>query len=202
MRFVSPLAFVDVETTGGSPACHRLIEVGIHFLNPDGSTDAWSTLIQPEMEIPYFITRITGITDAMVADSPTLKEIAPLLFKLLRPCTFVAHNASFDYRFVHHALRSEGIEYNTRPLCTVKLSRTLYPLEPGHSLDAIQQRFGFHCENRHRALDDARMTCDFFLRARQDHTAEAFESAIQHQLHPPPRKIKPLRNPVTEPSSW
>ncbi|WP_157960457.1 exonuclease domain-containing protein [Marinimicrobium alkaliphilum] len=179
-----PLAIVDIETTGGSVTRDRITEIGIVEVDAEGVRE-WSTLINPQIPIPYTIQRFTGITDAMVADAPRFEQVAKEIFLRLEGKVFVAHNVRFDYGFLRNAFGNLGFALNQELLCTVKLSRALYPEEARHSLEKIIQRFGIPVDSRHRALADARATWTFICRARNDKPAEDFARAIQNQTRRP-----------------
>jgi DNA polymerase III epsilon subunit family exonuclease len=157
---------VDVETTGGSPEQgHRVTEVAAVRVSGGVVCESFSTLVNPERRIPSMITSITGITDAMVRDAPLFADVAPRLDGFLRGRVFVAHNASFDWRFLCSEMeRSTGRTLHGRQLCTVKLARRLLPQLPSRSLDGLAIYFGLDIESRHRALDDAVATADVLLR--------------------------------------
>ena len=157
MRFDSQngsFAYVDVETNGGSSIDGRIIEIAIVTVD-EGRVSQWSTLIDPDGPIPPSIQSLTGITPAMVASAPTFRSVAVEIAERLHGRLFVAHNARFDYGFVRQELARCGIRYSTRPLCTVRLSRALFPSYRGFSLDALIKRFDLTVAARHRALPDA-----------------------------------------------
>ena len=156
------LAFVYLETTGGNPAHHRVTEVGIVRLAGGAVVEEWSSLVNPECRIPAYIEAFTGITNDMVAGAPRFADIAELVRGKLRSAVFVAHNARFDYSFLKAEFRRLGIPFSAQVMCTVKLSRRLFPEHPRHSLDAVMARHGLTCTARHRALGDARVLRDFW----------------------------------------
>lgn len=158
-----PIAFVDLETTGGSTAEHRITEIGVVEAGPLG-VSRWSTLVDPQQPIPPFIQQLTGITDDMVRGAPTFDEIAPELFARLEGKLFVAHNASFDRGFLRSEFRRAGLGFNPDVLCTVRLSRALYPAEKRHGLDALVDRHALVPSARHRALADADLLWQFWQR--------------------------------------
>jgi len=183
--FDRPVACIDVETTGASPQVDRITEIGIIELKDDGSISEWSTLVNPQTRIPEFIERLTGISNAMVADAPTFAEIAAELLDRLRGRLFVAHNARFDYAFIRNELKRLDITFRADTLCTVRLSRRLYPQYYKHNLDSLIQRLGISMEERHRALADARVLAVFLQRLPQEHTPETIDSAIRHVMARP-----------------
>src|SRR5436190_9882863 len=93
-------AIVDIETTGGYAANHRITEIAIYYHDGVRITDQYHTLLNPERTIPHYITGLTGITSEMVLDAPTFEEVAEDIFNLLDGKIFVAHNAQFDYSFL------------------------------------------------------------------------------------------------------
>jgi DNA polymerase III epsilon subunit family exonuclease len=157
---------VDVETTGGSPEQgHRVTEVAAVRVRNGAVCESYSTLVNPQRRIPAMITSITGISDSMVRDAPVFHEIAPRLQHFMGGGVFVAHNASFDWRFLCSELnRAVGRPLTGRQLCTVKLARKLLPQLPSRSLDGLAVYFGLEIESRHRALDDAVATAHVLLR--------------------------------------
>ncbi|CAN5844919.1 hypothetical protein BH23GEM6_BH23GEM6_14880 [soil metagenome] len=157
---------VDVETTGGSPEHgHRVTEVAAVRISGGLVSESFSTLVNPERRIPSMITSITGITDQMVRQAPCFADIASDLHGFLSGRVFVAHNASFDWRFICSEFgRAAGHTLDGRQLCTVKLARKVLPQLPSRSLDGLAIYFGLEIESRHRALDDAVATAHVLLR--------------------------------------
>lgn len=156
------LAIIDVETTGLSAHAHRVIEVGIIRVEQSQVVERYQQLINPETEIPHFITQHTGISQDMVKDAPTFGQVFPKIKELLDGGIFVAHNASFDYSFIRAEYARQGEAYNAPRLCTVRASRRLFPGYRRHGLDHIIQRFNIPCPARHRALDDAEVVWQFY----------------------------------------
>jgi DNA polymerase III subunit epsilon len=152
-------AFVDVETTGGMAGEDRITEIAIITVD-DGVVEAWSSLVDPDCDIPLSIQSLTGISNAMARAAPTFRSIADEVAAKLHGRLFVAHNARFDYGFVRQELKRAGIDYTTRPLCTVRLSRALFPSYRGFSLDNLIKRFALTVTQRHRALPDAQALVD------------------------------------------
>ena len=158
--FEQPLAIVDLETTGGDPLMDRITEIGVVLVDGPQRRE-WSSLVNPGVSIPLTIQRFTGITDAMVAGAPRFEALAEELAALLHDRLFIAHNARFDHGFLRNEFARLGLDFAPRVLCSVKLSRALYPAYPRHGLDALIERFGLGCDARHRALGDARVVRDF-----------------------------------------
>jgi DNA polymerase-3 subunit epsilon len=148
------LVFIDLETTGPNPLHDRITEIGIVEVS-NGKISPWSSLVNPEMPIPAFIQTLTGISNDMVATAPSFPQIAKTLLERLEGSLFIAHNARFDYGFLRNAFKELGYSLRCDVLCTVKLSRKLFPEEAKHNLDALIARHGLQPSGRHRALADA-----------------------------------------------
>ena len=159
----SGLAFVDLETTGGPSQRASITEIGIVEVDADGVRE-WSSLVRPEMRIPTHIERLTGIRNDMVADAPRFEDLAQDVFDRLEGRLFVAHNARFDHSHLKAAFRRAGVDIRPRVLCTVKLSRRLFPEEARHGLDHLIARHGLSVSARHRALGDAQLLWQFWQR--------------------------------------
>src|SRR5688500_532618 len=156
-----PLAFVDLETTGLSPGRHRILEIGI--VTVDGErVNEWSTLVNPRRQVPAFTRSFTGISDAMIADAPRFEHIAAEVEQRLRGRLFIAHNARFDHGFLRSELGRVGVDFRPDVLCTVRLSRKLYPQFARHDLDTLMARHDLAADTRHRALDDAQLIWQFW----------------------------------------
>jgi DNA polymerase-3 subunit epsilon len=149
------LACVDLETTGGMAVHHRIIEVGIVLLDDGAVIEEWSSLVNPGVRVPSSIEAFTGITNDMVGNAPSFDELRDEIRARLDGRLFVAHNARFDYGFVRNEFRRIGEKFSAPVLCTVRLSRALFGEHPRHSLDALIERYGLDCGQRHRALGDA-----------------------------------------------
>lgn len=159
-------AVVDVETTGTSPAQRdRVTEIAIVQVAGGEVTDCYETLVNPERAIPPAIVALTRITEEMVRDAPRFPAVASDVVGRLRERVFVAHNASFDWRFVSHEVqRAAGVALTGEQLCTVRLARLLLPQLPRRSLDAVTHYFGIDIGARHRAAGDALATAHVLVR--------------------------------------
>jgi DNA polymerase-3 subunit epsilon len=163
-------AVVDVETTGGSPwRGDRVTEVAAVVVRGGRVVDQFESLVNPERSIPPFISRLTHITQAMVRDQPTFREISPRVVEFLRGQVFVAHNAAFDWRFVGAEVgRAGGRLASDRVLCTVRMARRLIPHLRRRSLDHLAMHYGIRIEGRHRAMGDAMATAQCLVRMLDD----------------------------------
>lgn len=182
---LSPLAFVDLETTGGRPGASRILEVGVVFVYPDGRVERFSELVNPCGYIPSAITELTGITPEMVADKPEFESVAPRLYNSLTNALFIAHNARFDYGFLRAEFAAAGLRFRRPVVCTVKLARKLFPEWPRHNLDTIIERLGLVCENRHRALDDADLLYQLWVKVLDKFSFEFIKDCIDELLVEP-----------------
>ncbi len=178
------LAFVDLETTGGAATEDRITEVGIIEVDDDGVRE-WSSLVNPGVPIPAFIQSLTGITDAMVAQAPSFAQLADQIAARLADRVFIAHNARFDYGFLKNEFRRTGHDFRPPVLCTVRLSRKLFPGFERHNLDTIAERHRLQVTERHRALGDAQLIWQFWQRIHEQHTAEAVDEAIAKLISRP-----------------
>jgi DNA polymerase-3 subunit epsilon len=192
MRLFAPvLAFVDLETTGTGAATDGITEIGIVRVEADPPDMAsprvteWSTLVNPGMPIPPEIQALTGITNAMVRDAPSFSQVADEVASRTAGAVFVAHNARFDYGFLKHAFAREQRAFSARVLCTVRLSRRLFPDEPRHNLDSVIARHDLPVAGRHRALGDARVLWTFLQALYRQLPAEVIEAAAKRVLKTP-----------------
>lgn len=157
--------FLDIETTGMSPACERVTEIGALRVENGEVVARYSSLINPETTIPAYITAITHITDDMVSSAPTFADISSDLRSFLEDAIFSAHNVRFDYSFLANEYHLLGDELSHDQLDTVRLSRYVYPGHKSHRLDLVIERLGLEVINRHRAMDDAEVLWELFRKS-------------------------------------
>ncbi len=155
-------AIVDIETTGGYADYHRITEIAIYHHDGIRITDKFQTLINPGRNIPYFITGLTGITTNMIKDAPPFEEVSKEIFSWLEGHIFVAHNAHFDYSFLKKEFEAQGINWQSKKLCTVRLSRKIIPGLRSYSLGRLAESLGVRIPDRHRAGGDAQATAKIF----------------------------------------
>ena len=180
-----PLIFLDLETTGMLAAEERITEIGLVEIAEGEFVGSWSQLVNPQKSIPPFIQSLTGISDEMVEDAPTFGQLAPALFERLEGKLLVAHNARFDSGFLKNEFERVGISYDPRVLCTVKLSRKLFPEHRRHNLDSLIERHGLVCSARHRALGDAEVLWQFLQKIQAEVDAERITAALLAQMDAP-----------------
>ena len=187
MSLPETYVLLDLETTGANPVSDRITEIAVVRVERGKTVARWETLVQPERDIPPFIQRIIGITDAMVADAPLFAELAPRVRELLKDAVLIAHNARFDYGFLRHAFQRLGENFEAPVLCTVKLSRALYPQHHRHGLDALIERHGLVCDARHRAMGDVQALEHFLQLATTDFPAATLARACTRAMKAPRR---------------
>ena len=177
-----PLACVDLETTGGMAARHRVIEIGIVLLDDGRVVEQWSSLVNPGRRIPGSITEFTGISNEMVEDAPEFGALRQEVRRRLEGRLFVAHNARFDYGFLRSEFRRLGERYASPVLCTVRLSRSLFREHARHNLDTLIERYGLGCDARHRALGDAQVLPQLMQAMERAAGADRLEQAVLELL--------------------
>lgn len=155
----------DIETTGLSKETESITEIGAVKVVDGKIIDRFSTFVNPERPIPAEITKLTGITNEMVADAPVITEILPKFLEFCQDAVLVAHNANFDTGFIRlNAERKCGIEVKNTVLDTLELSRSLLPELKKHKLDIICEQLDVSLEGHHRAVNDAEATAEVFLK--------------------------------------
>ena len=173
-------AIVDIETTGGYAAANGITEISIHVL--DGQyqvVEKFETLINPLQPIPRYIQAMTGITDDMVQSAPLFEEVAASIHSILKDRVFVAHNVNFDYSFIKAHLSHAGFDYNERKLCTVRLSRKIFPGFSSYSLGNLCHTLGIVINDRHRAGGDTEATVKVFRLLLENDKENFIEKSLQ-----------------------
>ncbi len=184
-------AVVDIETTGSTPQSAGITEIAIVIHNGVEVTGKYVTLINPRHKIPPFIVNMTGISDEMVAAAPLFEDVAPQIYNLLNGRVFVAHNVSFDYSFVHYLLGRSGFQWSAPKLCTIKLSRRVFPGLEKYGLGSLTRDLGIRIEGRHRAWGDAAATAQVLTMAMEKegmqpiHNLLAKKEARKKKILPP-----------------
>lgn len=175
-NFRQPVVLLDLETTGGHHIQDRITEIAfLHISN--GRITPVQHLVNPQIPISPFIENLTGISNDMVAQAPTFAQLLPQLLPLLRGSLIIAHNSRFDYNFLRHECQRAGAPFAASALCSVQLSRKLYPAHHKHSLDALIERHGIPTESRHRAMSDVLALAAFLQTALHEHGPQLW---LQH----------------------
>lgn len=155
-------AIIDIETTGHSRTEGKITEIAIFVHDGFEITDSFTTLINPECYIPGFITNLTGIDNDMVRNAPRFYEIARKIVEMTADNVFVAHNVSFDYRFIQEEFKQLGYDYHRKTMCTVRMSRKYLPGHRSYSLGKLCSELNISINGRHRAAGDALATVKLF----------------------------------------
>ncbi|WP_321290340.1 3'-5' exonuclease [uncultured Sunxiuqinia sp.] len=176
-------SIIDIETTGQSAQQGKITEIAIYVHNGTKVIDSFITLVNPECHISYFITKLTGIDNQMVANAPKFFEIAKQVVEITRGTTFVAHNVGFDYKFIQQEYLRLGYEYKCKTMCTVKLSRKYLPGHSSYSLGKLCDDLNIKIDGRHRAGGDALATVKLFEIILQKHVNPSLSSQpVQRRL--------------------
>lgn len=155
-------AIIDIETTGGKANSEKITEIAIVIHDGEKIVDSYETLLNPERNIPYNITNLTGINNEMVANAPKFYEVAKKIVEITENTVFVAHNVRFDYGFVREEFARLGFAYTRKCLCTVRLSRQYLPGIRSYSLGNLIKHFNIKVSDRHRAMADVQATVVLF----------------------------------------
>lgn len=153
---------IDIETTGNGLKGNRITEISIFKFNGEHVVEEFTSLVNPLVPIPQFITGLTGITDAMVQYAPTFEQISDQILEITEGCIFVAHSVNFDYGVVREEFKRIHIPFVRKKLCTVRLSRKLVPGFKSYSLGKLCKSLNIPLQNRHRAKGDAQATVLLF----------------------------------------
>jgi DNA polymerase-3 subunit epsilon len=182
-------AVVDIETTGNGPKGQKITEISALIFDGKKIINEFTSLVNPEQNIPAFITNLTGITNAMVRNAPKFYEIAKKVEEITKDTIFVAHNVNFDYNIIHAEFKSLGFDFKRKKLCTVRLTRKIIPGLPSYSLGNICTSENIPINGRHRAKGDAEATVELFRRLllRDDNfTINSFLNPKSRQATLPP----------------
>jgi DNA polymerase-3 subunit epsilon len=182
-------AIVDIETTGSYAAANGITEIAIYVFDGEKVVDKFETLINPCQPIPGYIQAMTGISDEMVENAPVFEKVADKVHQLLQDKIFVAHNVNFDYSFIKSQLNYCGFDFNTKKLCTVRLSRKIFPGLPSYSLGNLCRSLNIEMNNHHRAAADAQATVTLFnlilQNDKQEHIQKSLLRSSKEQVLPP-----------------
>ncbi|MBK5240912.1 PolC-type DNA polymerase III [Clostridium sp.] len=153
----------DLETTGLSSENDRITEIGAVKIENGKIVDRFNEFINPEMDIPYKITELTGITNDMVAGAESIKEILPKFLEFAKGSVVVAHNAGFDASFIKKNSERLNLKFENAIMDTIPLAKYLLPDLKTFKLNVVAKHLGITLENHHRAIDDAKATADILL---------------------------------------
>lgn len=185
------LAIVDVETTGFSPAENRIAEIGVVTVDGD-RVDRWTTLIRTSQRGQLASSMVSE--PSRLDDAPSFNDIASDLAQRLSGRLLIAHNARFDHAFLRAEFERVGVGFNPEVLCSVMLSRKLYPYLTHHDLDSLIESHGLRAETRHRALPDADLVWQLWQVIHRHHSEDVIRDAIESLL------AGPVLPPTLDPS--
>ena len=179
------VTFLDLETTGATPLRDRITEIALVRFDHGVETARWQTLVNPEQPIPAFIQQLTSINNEMVAKAPLFSEVSDTLLSFLEGSVLAAHNVRFDHGFIKAEFKRIGITLRQKVICTVKLSRLLYPQHKSHGLSAIMLRHNLTTISRHRAMGDVEMMLGFIESAKLELGDSAISNAAAQLMNQP-----------------
>ena len=182
-------AIVDIETTGSWSASTGITEIAILVHDTEKVVDSFQTLINPGSPVLPFVTKLTGITNEMLRDAPPFPEVAKQIWEMTDDCVFVAHSVNFDFSYIHRAFKGLGADFRRKKLCTVRLSRKIFPGYSSYSLGNICSSLGIDFRQRHRAMGDAMATVKLFEKClandREDVVASSLKRNSREAMLPP-----------------
>lgn len=174
-------AIVDIETTGGYANQAGITEIAIIVTDGKSILHQYQTLINPQQKIPYYITKLTGINDAMVANAPLFEEVAEKIYNLLKDSIFVAHNVNFDYSFVNASLKANNYHLHNKKLCTVRYGKKVFAGLPSYSLGNFCKKLGIPVYDRHRAGGDCMATYHLLKMLLANDTNDVLEKLLKNK---------------------
>jgi DNA polymerase-3 subunit epsilon len=176
-------AVVDIETSGGKPKDSKIIEIAIIIHNGKEIIEKFESLVNPEKKIDWFVTKLTGIRDKHVANSPKFYEIAKQVYQMLENRIFVAHNIGFDYPIVRNEFKALGMDLRLPHLCTIQSSKELIPGVESYGLKKLSKHLNINLESHHRAMDDTLATAKI-LKHIYDLDKNKLSSFVKHDINP------------------
>jgi len=194
---------LDFETTGTSATTGRAIEVGLVRIQKLKIAETYSTFINPEMYVPYHITRLTGITNANVSQAPLFGKIESAISKFLEGTVLVAHNLSFDRSFLNCEYERLDLQPpQNKGICTLKMARKLFPELPSKSLGAVTKYLRIRHKDVHRALGDATVTAKIFIKMlkklQEQQNVETLADLMSFQSTPKKNSYRIIKKKLSE----
>lgn len=181
---MSTYAIIDFETTGLSPSMgDRATEIAAVVISNGRVVYQYQSLINPQRPIPAFVQSLTGITDSMVRKAPDATSVMRDVYKLIGNIPLVAHNASFDQKFLDAEYQRAGLRRHTEFACSMLIARRLYPDFATHKLGDLVHRLKLPTSGvHHRAMADAEMTSHLLLRMTEDLQRKHGLPTVSHEL--------------------
>lgn len=182
-------AVVDIETTGSNANLDAIMEIAIVLYDGNQIEGYYNELINPEIPIPAYVSRLTGITYQMLGNKPTFHLLAPEIYRQLQGRIFVAHNVQFDYAFLQHHLALEQLTLAETYLCTLALARKAFPNFTKHGLESLTKSLDIDLKKHHRALSDAMATTQILDRVLKNGGERLVHSMLVKSFPKKRRKI-------------
>lgn len=176
-------AVVDVETTGGKPVDTKITEIAVYITDGKSIIEEYSTLVNPQRPIDWYVVKLTGITNELVAMEKPFAAVADNIKSLLDGKIFVAHNVDFDYNIIRREFLELGIPFESQKLCTVRAARKTFPGLGSYSLTNLTQFLNIPLAQAHRAADDAKATAELLHRILSEESERYIEQEIAAQNH-------------------
>ena len=173
---------IDIETTGLRPTEDKITEIAIYKHDGESIVDSFESLVNPECYISDRISKMTGITNEMVADAPKFHELAKQIIEITEYTVFVAHNAHFDYGFIREAFKNLGYKFTRKTLCTVRVSRKIFPGLASYGLAKLTAHFKITLDNHHRAAADALATVQIFEKLLAKNTNKLVKNVVETEI--------------------
>ena len=155
-------AIIDTETSGGKYNEEKIIEIGILVYDGNKIMKTYQSLINPKKKVDYFVQKLTGIKENKLRRCKPFKDHAKEIKKLLKNKVIVGHNVEYDYRVLKNEFKSIGMDYKAKTLCTIEMSKKIFPDLESYKLKKICNHFNIELNNHHRAYDDAKATTELF----------------------------------------
>ncbi len=174
-------SIVDIESTGGAYKGEKIIDIAIYNFDGTKITKVFSSLVNPGIGIPSFISQLTGISNEMVKDAPKFEEIAKDVVDLTKDQVFIAHNVQYDYNIIKQEFKRIGYRFERKKLCTVRLSELLFPDRESYNLGTLCKDLGIEIQDRHRAAGDAEATVGLFDFLMKIDNAPSIVDALIHR---------------------
>lgn len=182
-------AILDIETTGGKYDEEGITEIAIYRFDGHQIVDQFSSLVNPERKIQPFVVNLTGINNEMLRNAPKFYEVAKRIIEITEGCVVVAHNAQFDNRILSTEFDRLGYTFEKDTLCTVELSKKLFPGMESYSLGKLTRSLGIPISDRHRAQGDAIATVSLFkMLLTRDTAKEIIQTTVRKD---PKRQLEP-----------
>lgn len=198
MSLTAPYTIVDLESTGTSTRRDRITEIAVIDVTSSGKVARWSSLVNPGVPLSGFIESLTGISNAMVRDAPAFQDLALDLRERLAGKLIIAHNARFDYGLLRSEFMRAGLVFDCDTLCSVQLSRALYPNQSNHKLGTLISIHNLSVEARHRAMADAHAVLQFLEKVSGQITLELLQRLIRRARAPAPLAVPAALDDETE----